>query len=161
MNNDLCLYLDVQQVVESETIPSPQMLQTWIKTALLEEADYCHRPVNAEYELTVRIVDKEEIRTLNHTYRHKDKATNVLSFPFEALPELQLPLLGDLVICHEVVLEEAQQQHKSITEHWAHMVIHGLLHLKGYDHIDDADARVMEALEVRILASLGIDDPYH
>lgn len=161
MSEKLSLYLDVQQMVASDTIPQQSLLESWITSALLEEAALSQEPLNDEYELTIRIVDKSEIQALNNTYRHKNKATNVLSFPFEAPPEIQLPLLGDLVICHDVVVEEAQQQHKTIIEHWAHMVIHGLLHLKGYDHIEDSDAQIMEALEIRILEILKIADPYH
>jgi len=161
MSEELSLYLDVQQMVESDTIPQQSMLESWITSTLLEEAAMSQEPLNNEYELTIRIVDKSEIQALNNTYRHKNIATNVLSFPFEAPPEIQMPLLGDLVICHDVVVGEAQQQHKTITDHWAHMVIHGLLHLKGYDHIEDSDAQVMEALEIRILETLNIADPYH
>jgi len=155
------LYLDVQQMVDSDDIPQPSMLEFWIKTALTEAATQRQESMNDEYELTIRIVDKAEIRTLNKTYRHKDQTTNVLSFPFEAPSEVQLPLLGDLVICHNVVVEEARQQQKTVRDHWAHMVIHGVLHLKGYDHIDDDEARIMEALEVHILKILKIADPYH
>ena len=160
MSEAFTLYLDVQQVIESENIPLLSDIEHWIKMALTEEASHRNAQLNEEYELTVRIVDKEEIQTLNKTYRHKDKPTNVLSFPFESPPEVELPLLGDLVICHDVVLEEAQQQNKTVKEHWAHMIIHGVLHLKGYDHIDDSEAETMEALEVQILNQLGFSDPY-
>ena len=160
MNENLLLYLDVQKMVESETIPEQSLIEQWVKTSLQFESRNSHRPLADEYEVTVRIVDREEIRKLNSTYRHRDKATNVLSFPFEAPPEVQLPLLGDLVICHDVVLEEAQQQGKSVMAHWAHMIVHGILHLMGYDHIDDAEAEVMEALEIGILEQLGVANPY-
>ena len=160
MSEAFTLYLDVQQVIESENIPLLSDIEHWIKMALTEEASHRNVQLNEEYELTVRIVDKEEIQTLNKTYRHKDKPTNVLSFPFESPPEVELPLLGDLVICHDVVLEEAQQQNKTVKEHWAHMIVHGVLHLKGYDHIDDSEAETMEALEVQILNQLGFSDPY-
>jgi probable rRNA maturation factor len=89
-----------------------------------------------------------------------DKPTNVLSFPFESPPEVKLDLLGDLVICAEVVEQEAQQQNKNLMHHWAHMIVHGTLHLLGYDHVEDSDAQQMEALEITILAKLAIDDPY-
>ena len=160
MNNTLSLYLDLQKMVESETIPEQELIEQWVKTSLEVESRNRHKPLADEYEVTVRIVGRDEIRTLNSTYRHRDKATNVLSFPFEAPPEVQLPLLGDLVICHDVVLEEARQQGKSVMAHWAHMVVHGILHLLGYDHIDDAEAEAMEALEIDILEQLGIANPY-
>jgi len=109
-----------------------------------------------ESELLIRIVDKAEIQNLNKTYRHKDKPTNVLSFPLE-LPEVVAEdLIGDLAICAELVVAEAQQQHKSINDHWAHLILHGTLHLLGYDHIEDEDANIMEALEVKLLDSIGL-----
>lgn len=111
-------------------------------------------------EVTIRIVSPEESQELNATYRGKDKPTNVLSFPFEQPPGLNLPILGDLAVCHEVVIQEAEDQQKSVENHWAHMIIHGTLHLLGYDHINDLEAEEMESLEVEILNSLGIDDPY-
>ena len=157
MNEKCSVHLDLQQIVTSDTIPDKTAIESWIKTALLEESQ---NSLHGEYELTVRIVDKDEIQTLNKTYRHQDKPTNVLSFPFEAPPQIQLPLLGDLVICHDVVVDEAHQQQKTIAQHWAHIVIHGVLHLKGYDHIDDSDADIMEALEIQILDKLDICNPY-
>lgn len=111
-------------------------------------------------ELTVRVVSEEESQMLNATYRGKDNPTNVLSFPFEAPPGVQLPLLGDLVVCKQIVEKEAAAQKKQIAHHWAHMIVHGTLHLVGYDHINEDEAEQMERLEVQILNSLGIDDPY-
>ena len=111
-------------------------------------------------ELTIRIVDADESQQLNHDYRQQDKPTNVLSFPFEAPPGIELNLLGDLVICAEVVANEAQQHGKQLFDHWAHMVSHGTLHLLGYDHINDDDAEQMESIEIQLLAKLNIDDPY-
>ena len=157
MNENYSLHLDLQQIVTSDTLPNKAAIESWIKTALLEESQ---NTLHGEYELTVRIVDKDEIQTLNKTYRHQDKPTNILSFPFEAPPQIQLPLLGDLVICHDVVVDEAHQQQKTIAQHWAHIVIHGVLHLKGYDHINDSDAEIMEALEIQILDKLNICNPY-
>ncbi len=165
----MTLYLDLQQAVESETIPPGEAIESWLRCALIMAAQAVQSDeiddTELQAELTIRIVDKAEIQALNRDYRHKDAATNVLSFPYEGFPfespvEMQLPLLGDLVICHDIVVEEAQQQHKSIVEHWAHMVVHGVLHLKGYDHIEDAEAEIMEALEIQILHKLGITDPY-
>ena len=115
-------------------------------------------------ELSIRIVTSDEITELNHSYRHKNNPTNVLSFPFELPPGMpvdELPnILGDIAICAEVVAREADQQHKSITAHWAHMVVHGTLHLLGYDHQNDTDAAQMEALEIHILQQLDFPNPY-
>src|SRR5690606_9771639 len=115
-------------------------------------------------ELVIRIVDEDESRALNPEYRGKDKPTNVLSVSFEVpegVPAEALPpLLGDLVICDPVVAAAATEQGQALHDHWAHMVLHGLLHLLGFDHIDDADAVIMESLEIRILAGLDIANPY-
>src|SRR5690606_1754937 len=111
-------------------------------------------------EVTIRIVGTEESQALNHQYRGKDKPTNVLSFPFEAPAGITVPLAGDLVICAPVVEQEAREQNKDAVAHWAHMVVHGMLHLQCYDHIEDNEAEVMEALEIRLLAQLGFANPY-
>ncbi|MDE2087017.1 MAG: rRNA maturation RNase YbeY, partial [Xanthomonadaceae bacterium] len=111
-------------------------------------------------ELSIRIVDADEGRELNRDYRGKDYATNVLSFEADLPPELKLPLIGDMVICSPVVAREAAEQGKRPRDHWAHLTVHGTLHLLGYDHIVAAEAEAMEALETRILAGLGIADPY-
>ena len=97
---------------------------------------------------------------LNHEYRGKDKPTNVLSFPFEAPPGIELDLLGDLIICRQVVEKEAEEQSKPLLAHWAHMVVHGSLHLLGYDHIEDDEAEEMESLETEIMQTMGFEDPY-
>lgn len=157
------VYVEIQRIINSETIPGDELIEKWVTTSLIEEMQQQQKSIPykqelKEQELTIRIVDKDEIQSLNKNYRHQDKATNVLSFSFEA-PE-QLPLLGDIVICHDIVVEEAKLQQKSVIDHWAHMVIHGVLHLKGYDHIKDAEADTMEALEIHILEQLGIDNPY-
>ncbi|MEX2961156.1 rRNA maturation RNase YbeY [Microbulbifer sp. TYP-18] len=146
------VHLDVQRASQSPGLPSDDQLRTWATAALAN--------TRGDAELTVRIVDEEESRQLNRRYRQRDKPTNVLSFP-AALPEdLDLPLLGDLVICAPVVAREARQQQKPLSAHWAHMVVHGTLHLLGYDHIEDTDAEIMESLETRLLAGLDIPDPY-
>lgn len=111
-------------------------------------------------ELSVRIVGNDEGRELNQQYRGRDYATNVLSFPAELPPGLRLPLLGDLILCAPVVAREAAEQGKPLRHHYAHMTVHGVLHLLGHDHLVDAEAERMEALERRALASLGIADPY-
>lgn len=111
-------------------------------------------------EVNILIVDTREGRRFNREFRHKNYATNVLSFPFDRLPGQESVLLGDLVICAPVVAREAAEQGKRPREHWAHLTIHGVLHLLGHDHETDAQARAMEALEIRILARLGIRNPY-
>ena len=112
------------------------------------------------FEVTLRIVDLAESRQLNSDYRNKDKPTNVLSFPFEAPEHIEMPFLGDLVVCAAVVEQEAKEQDKPVVNHWAHLCVHGLLHLLGYDHIDETEAQEMEGIETAILAKLSIDDPY-
>ncbi|PWQ98268.1 rRNA maturation RNase YbeY [Leucothrix arctica] len=116
----------------------------------------------------LRIVGRDEAQTLNRDYREKDYATNILSFPsdFGDLPEGVLDeeeagYLGDLVVCTEVVYDEAQQQQKTLSDHWAHLVIHGVLHLQGYDHIEEQEAQIMESLEIKLLSELGVPDPYN
>jgi probable rRNA maturation factor len=154
------LILDLQPVIKSVTIPQPSLIELWVKTTLEVEAEQSVHTLKDEYELTIRIVDKPECQQLNQIYRFKNQPTNVLSFPFEAPPQVVLPLLGDLVICHPVVLEQAAQQQKSLEAHWAHMVVHGSLHLLGYDHLDDEQAEKMESLEVSVLQQLGFSNPY-
>ncbi len=134
------------------SIPAVSLIQRWVEAALSGRRD--------EAELTVRIVDSTEMSQLNSTYRHKEGTTNVLSFPYENPQGVELPLLGDIVICAEVVEYEAADQRKSATAHWAHIVVHGLLHLLGYDHHHDDAAQEMESLESDILASLGFPCPY-
>jgi len=113
-----------------------------------------------ESELLIRIVDRDEIQTLNNTYRHKDKPTNVLSFPSDLPIEIDESILGDVVICTDVVLEEANEQKKTFDNHLTHMAVHGTLHLLGYDHIEENDAIKMEALEIKILEKMKIANPY-
>lgn len=148
----MSLDLDLQLACKADKLPSQADFQAWAAAALAELREHA--------EVTIRIVDAAESQTLNRDYRGKDKPTNVLSFPFEAPPGIELDLLGDLVICASVVAQEATEQQKSLRNHWAHMVIHGMLHLLGYDHIDEQDAEQMEALEVEILKGFNISDPY-
>ncbi len=152
------LLLDVQIADEldgwSDYLPSDDDLQRWSMAALQGRTEF------AEPELTIRLVHNDESQELNSEYRGKDKPTNVLSFPFEAPPEVPIELLGDLIICAPVVQAEAQEQSKTPQAHWAHMVVHGCLHLLGYDHIKDDEAEIMENLERHIMASLGFSDPY-
>ncbi|NKF49581.1 rRNA maturation RNase YbeY [Shewanella sp. WXL01] len=148
----LQLDLDLQVATDATNIPSQQDFELWATTAIGNAM--------TQAELTIRLVDSDESQSLNRNYRGKDKPTNVLSFPFEAPPEVELPLLGDLIICVSVVEQEAKAQNKSLQAHWAHMVIHGCLHLLGYDHIIDAEAEEMEALETQLIQGLGYDNPY-
>ncbi|BDU20458.1 endoribonuclease YbeY [Dyella sp. GSA-30] len=135
-------------------VPSAASFREWVNAALAGAKR------RRQAELSIRIVDAAEGRELNRDYRGKDYATNVLSFPAELPPGVQLPLIGDLAICAPVVAREAVEQGKPPRHHWAHMTVHGVLHLLGYDHMVDAEAEAMEALETRILAKLGIADPY-
>ena len=143
--------VDIQLACEGN-VPQASDFQRWVEAALVEVQEDC--------ELSVRLVDVDESTELNSTYRGKSGPTNVLSFSFEAPIPMEPRLLGDLVICCAVVETEAQQQHKAVSDHWAHMVVHGCLHLLGYDHIKTDEAEQMEALEVTILQSLNIDNPY-
>ena len=146
--------LDVQVAVNQQQLPSDQHIQKWVDTAL--------KAYDKSFSMCVRIVDTEESQALNSQYRGKDYPTNVLSFTFD-MPECveQDTLeLGDLVVCADVVAKEAQEQNKQLFDHWAHMIVHGTLHLLGFDHINDDEAEEMEQLERDILAQLNIADPY-
>ncbi|MBW1213330.1 rRNA maturation RNase YbeY [Pantoea allii] len=145
--------LDLQLACEqTDNLPTESQFQHWLEASVM--------PFQPESEVTIRVVDESESHELNLTYRGKDKPTNVLSFPFEAPPGIELPLLGDLIICRQVVEQEAQEQGKTTEAHWAHMVIHGTLHLLGYDHIEDGEAEEMEGIETEIMLALGYPDPY-
>ncbi|PWW16023.1 MULTISPECIES: rRNA maturation RNase YbeY [Pseudidiomarina] len=145
--------LDIQIASTACDIPSQQQFSQWVTSVLKHLAQ-------PDSEMTIRVVDSDEGLQLNHDYRGKDYATNVLSFPFESPVPLPLQLLGDLVICAPVVSREATEQNKPLVAHWAHLVVHGTLHLLGYDHIEDQQAEQMEQLERDILAGLGYADPY-
>ncbi|HET6905354.1 MAG TPA: rRNA maturation RNase YbeY [Rhodanobacteraceae bacterium] len=146
--------LHLSYAVPRRGIPSAASFRRWADAAL---AGARHRK---PAELAIRIVGAREGRALNHRYRGRDYATNVLSFPAELPRGVRSPLLGDIVICAPVVAREAREQDKSVRDHYAHLTIHGVLHLLGFDHQDDKDAAKMEALEARVLAGLGIPDPY-
>lgn len=157
----MTLNVEIQISLEGVSgLPANEQMSTWAQAAF----DTVNEPGSAESQLTLRVVDESEITRLNRDYRHKDAPTNVLSFPFDmpqGLPESEcLGELGDVVICAAVVRREAARQGKSEESHWAHMVVHGTLHLLGYDHIVDAEAIEMESLEIRVLAGLGYADPY-
>ena len=146
------LIIDIQHACSEQHLPSDALLQQWLNAAGQSDTD--------GFEVCLRIVDTDEITELNHLYRQKNKATNVLSFPADIPAELNLPLLGDIVICAQVVKQEAEEQNKEWLAHWAHMCVHGMLHLQGYDHIEDGEANIMEALEIQILQHLGYTSPY-
>ena len=144
--------VDVQFAVSAEGIPSEAILRVWTLQAL--PAD------RKDGEVTIRVVDEAEITALNREYRGKVGATNVLSFPYESMPAIETALLGDVVICAPVVAMESVAQQKPLEAHWAHMVVHGVLHLLGYDHQKDSEARDMEDHETQLLARLGYANPY-
>lgn len=152
------VWVDLQLATEQpDACPDESDFFRWVELALQPGS-----PTDAE--VTIRIVDDEESQQLNHTYRGKNKPTNVLSFPFEhpidLPPDAELSLLGDLVICLPQVQREAAEQGKPVAHHWAHLVIHGLLHLQGHDHETDEEAQIMENLEIALLEQLGITNPY-
>lgn len=146
----MSLRVALQHASREKGLPTDEDFQRWAQAALQPESA----------EVVIRIVDEEESRQLNRDYRGRDKPTNVLSFPFEAPPEVAMEHLGDLVICAPVVAEEAAWQGKLLQHHWAHMVVHGMLHLQGYDHQNQEEAEQMESLEQKLLEDMGIPDPY-
>lgn len=148
----MALAVEVQLAVKAAGLPSRRQLQDWARAAW--------RDPDQHAEVVVRITDEAESRQLNREFRGKDSPTNVLSFPYEPIPELDLDHVGDLVLCAPVVAREAHEQGKQSTAHWAHMVVHGMLHLQGFDHETDVQADVMEALETNILTGLGYPAPY-
>jgi len=146
--------LHVSYAVARRGIPATASFRLWIEAAL-RAARY-----RKAAEVSLRIVGAREGRAVNHRYRGRDYATNVLSFPAELPQGIKSPLLGDIVICAPVVAREAREQGKSVRDHYAHLTVHGVLHLLGFDHQNEGDATKMEALETRVLASIGIADPY-
>lgn len=157
---ELQMAIDTNEGVAGQwSVPDSETIQAWADAALRQAGmDQCQR------QMTVRIVDLAEMTQLNQQYRHKTGATNVLSFPFELPPGVPVvageDALGDLVICAAVVEQEAAQQHKAAVAHWAHMIVHGTLHLLGYDHLTDDEAQQMELKEIAILESFGYANPY-
>jgi len=144
--------IDLQNDESLTNLPVQQDFETWVNAALVQKFD--------NLEQTIRLVGEAESRALNSQYRAKNAPTNVLSFTVEN-DYLDYECLGDLVICAPIVEQEAQQQGKPLPAHWAHMVIHGMLHLQGYDHQNAAEADEMEALEAKILSTLGYTNPYN
>jgi probable rRNA maturation factor len=149
--------VDVQIASGASGIPSPDDIRRWVAHAASAEA------CGPETEISVRVVDEPEMQALNRDYRGQDRPTNVLSFPagdVQGLPEDTARMLGDIVVCATVVEREAAEQGKRLADHWGHMLVHGVLHLLGHDHMTEAEADAMEGLEREILAGLGIADPY-
>ncbi len=146
------IQIDLQNDDNIPDVPAVDLIQDWVSHSLISK--------HQQLEQTIRIVDESESRLLNKTWRGKNKPTNVLSFPAEDSEYLDYDHLGDLVICAAVVAAEAAQQNKDLYAHWAHMVVHGMLHLQGFDHMTDAEAEQMEAKEIEILATLGHTNPY-
>ncbi len=149
--------VDVQIATSVSGIPSASDIQRWVECAVTAKV------ADPAIEVLVRIVDEDEMQTLNRDYRDQDKPTNVLSFPagdVAGLPTGAASMLGDIVVCAAVVAREAGEQGKALADHWGHMVVHGVLHLLGHDHVTESDADEMEGLEREILAGLGIADPY-
>lgn len=148
------LTLSIQNASAAEALPTRAQIRQWAEAAL--------QPGIAKAEITFRIVDAEEGQALNRDYRGKDYATNVLTFTFDdEMPAIPgLPLLGDIVLCAPVVAREAAEQAITLEAHYCHLVVHGVLHLQGFDHIEEDEAEAMEARETQIVTSLGYDDPY-
>ena len=150
--------IDIQVASDAGDIPSVDLIRTWVDRAAVAAGQRDAATVS------VRIVDEAEMQTLNREYRDQDKVTNVLSFPagdIDGLPPEETGPLGDIVVCAGVVAREAGEQGKALADHWGHMVVHGTLHLLGYDHVSEPDAAAMEGLEREILTGLGIADPYN
>ncbi len=146
------LELDLQTATEVEALPAVTAFEGWVQQVLEGRRD--------EAELAIRLVDEAESQQLNREYRGKDRPTNVLSFPADLPSVVASPLLGDLVICAPVVLREAKEQGKTEEAHWAHMVVHGVLHLVGYDHQNEQEAAEMEGIEAALLKEMGYRNPY-
>ena len=165
------LAVTVQMASSRRGVPHARNLNRWAQAACARQLPHSDKAGDEPLELTIRVVGAAESRRLNRIWRNKDKPTNVLSFPAATLspgksgepprfPARHFAELGDLAICAPVVAREAREQGKTLQAHWAHMVVHGVLHLLGYDHETDRDAEVMEARETKILAQFGYHDPY-
>lgn len=144
----------IQQAAKDALAPTPQTLRKWAKKVLQEKVPAA--------ELTIRIVDVTEMQALNQRFRKKSGPTNVLSFPFSLPSDIPIaePILGDVVLCAKIINEEAHMQQKTLKSHWAHMMVHGICHLLGYDHEEERAALQMETLEIKLLQLLGFGNPY-
>lgn len=151
--------VDVDDVSGADNVPGDERMADWVNQAVVAASGDSQRP----REVSIRIVSADEIHTLNRDYRQRDKPTNVLSFPageISGLPDDESLMLGDIVVCADVVAAEAKEQGKDIDDHWAHMLVHGTLHLLGHDHMNDVEAEQMESLEIHILSGFGVSNPY-
>lgn len=148
----MSIHVDIDNTCNADNVPDDESFSRWVGSAL--------EGLRTRAELAIRIVDESESAALNAQYRQKNAATNVLSFPSDLPENCDPPILGDLAICAAVVAREADEQQKPLVAHWAHMVIHGSLHLLGFDHIEDTDAGIMETREIAILHTLGFANPY-
>jgi probable rRNA maturation factor len=148
--NAAMIHVELQNAGAFASLPPEEDFARWAETAIRRD--------NAE--VVIRVVDETESAELNEYYRGKPNPTNVLSFPFEAPPGIETDILGDLVVCAPVIEREAREQGKPAAAHWAHMVVHGVLHLQGYDHVEEAEADLMEAEEIALLNRLGFPNPY-
>ena len=152
---DVTVHVDRNQA----DAPDDESFRIWVMSAL--SGDHSNRPIGDNAELSIQLVNSDQMTDFNARYRDKRADTNVLSFPVDADLQLRTGLLGDLVLCDEVINREAAEQAKPSEHHWAHITIHGVLHLLGYDHIDESDAEIMEALEIQKLDGLAIPNPYN
>jgi|TARA_B100000929_G_scaffold142724_1_gene112878 probable rRNA maturation factor len=146
--------VQVQLAVQDSAVPETPTIVSWVNTTLLATPHHLT-------EITVRVISKGEMLNLNSRFRGQKAPTNVLSFPSEETPNIETGISGDIAVCAAVVRSEAVEQNKTLDAHWAHMMIHAVLHLCGYDHINDVEAAIMEALEVQVLDKLGFGDPYN
>jgi len=164
--NSICVDVEIQNPNKIDSLPDLSDIQMYCEASIQQSIH--QRAFENKLSVLIRVVDIEESVNLNEQYRQKKGPTNILSFPNDApefmldIPELveQNSHLGDLVICESLVKKEATEQNKTILSHWVHLIVHGMLHLQGYDHLDDAEASNMEALEIRILKKLGFTNPY-
>ena len=147
--------IELQRAYEHINTPENKDFKEWVEQVF----DHCSYEQD-DAELTIRVVDENEIHALNLKYRHKDSSTNVLSFPSDLPKDVPIYILGDIIICPTVLEREAKEQKKSLKAHWCHMVIHGVLHLLGFDHEEEQEAEKMESSEIEILRELGFDNPY-
>jgi len=147
------MIVDVINEIKCDFLPEYALFEKWVNAVVAETG-------TTKQEVCITIVDETESAALNHQYRQKNYPTNVLSFQYEDIPGFVSDMLGDLVICAEVVKKEAEIQQKSLLTHFAHMTVHGTLHLLGYDHVVESDAETMEALEINIMEKLGFENPY-
>ena len=146
----MSISIELQNTLSESGLPTLEDFQCWAQAI----------PSQEQQEVLIRIVDGQEMLALNKRYRQQNKVTNVLSFPAELPEVVECPLLGDVIICAQVVQQEAGQQGKSVTSHWAHLTVHGILHLMGYNHTANSDAQIMESLEIDIMQTLGFVNPY-